>query len=84
MSYLSRITFPHFNEDYGPQTHEDCKEDRGSVIKEIFGLCHPTRILQRPDITELITDGTHGLILHGTSTNILGWSVSGQSATIVV
>ena len=78
MSYLGRVPLPHLSEDDRPDTHEDSKEDGGGVIKEIISLGHQTGNSQLVEVTELITDGTHGRVGH-LLTNVHGWHITGVS-----
>ena len=78
MGDLGRVPPPHLSEDHRPDTHEDGKEDRGGVVKQVIGLGHQTGISQLVEVTELITDGTHGRVGH-LLTNISGWHITGVS-----
>ena len=78
MSDLGRVPPPHLGEDDRPDTHEDSKEDSGGVIEQVVSLGHQTGNLQLVEVTELITDGTHGRVGH-LLTNIHGWHITGVS-----
>ena len=65
MCNLRRVSPPHLGEDDGPEAHEEGEHHRGPVVKEVLGPGHHAGRLQRPELTELITDRAHGHVGHG-------------------
>ena len=61
---LRRVALPHLREDDGPEAHEEGEHDCGLVVKEVLGPGHHAGRPQGPELTELITDGTHRHVGH--------------------
>ena len=53
------LSLPHLKEQHGPDGHEDSKENGPSIIKEKASSGRVALVLQVPEVTPHIADGTH-------------------------